>query len=104
MNAKRVALWCLTILVLFTGSLKADNLVFAVSSFNEFGTVDLNTGAFTLTGYTTVGSTPCGVLGLSRVGRHVIRRRFQHQPVYCKHHNGRSYGCRICFGYVGHVR
>ena len=81
MNAKWVALWCLAALVLSTGSLKADNLAFAVSSFNEFGTVDLNTGAFTLT-----GSTPVALSGLGGGGRFVrpSRATYQNAVALCR--------------------
>jgi hypothetical protein len=68
MTAKRVALWCLTGLGISAGSLNADNFAFMGSSVAEFGTVDLNTGVVSLTGFTTLGGTPTVLSGLVALG------------------------------------
>src|SRR5215471_16506092 len=67
MNAKRVALWCLSALALCTGGLQADNLAFGVV-VTDFGIIDLNTGIFTKTGSTTLGGTPMALSGLVELG------------------------------------
>jgi hypothetical protein len=46
----RVALCCAALLVLCAGALRADSIAYAGSSTGQFGTIDLNTGAFTSLG------------------------------------------------------
>lgn len=55
----RVALCCATLLVLSAARLKADNIAYMGTVSGQFGTIDLNTGVFTVLG--TSGQTLAGM-------------------------------------------
>ena len=63
MNLKHVALLTCLALIVCTGSLRADNTAYATTESGDFGTIDLNTGAFTLLGNSGLTLSGLGVSG-----------------------------------------
>jgi hypothetical protein len=60
MNAKTVILSCAAVLILSVGTVNADEIAFGGTQAGEFGTIDLNTGVFTL--LATPGVTLAGLV------------------------------------------